>query len=162
MLALMIKIPPKKEECVFTPILILIWNLVFLILDYKIPCNSSLKKVTVLKDISLLWPPLPGKAIKAIFSPFTQNSVSPFLLSTSGQSQGSPTNLGGFSGLYWLAAGPVWSLGLIWHFEVSLQAILLLERGGLELNSRGQITRDPIAPCPDHTHPANSVVEPLG
>ena len=54
----------------------------FLLLDHKTPCNSSPMEGTVL---SLLWPLLPGEAIKAIFFSFTQNSVSAFLFGSGGQ-----------------------------------------------------------------------------
>ena len=87
--ALMTQIPPK-ERMHICPNPDSYLTTCFFLFYYKIPSNSSQcaafktlgKKKK--KDIRLLWHPLPGKAIKAIF-PFTQNSVSAFLFSTKGQ-----------------------------------------------------------------------------
>ena len=70
----MTRIPPKKEDAPLPSTLILIWNPVSLPFTIKLPTvlpNGGHS----LKGISLLWPPLPGKAIKAIFFSFTQNSL---------------------------------------------------------------------------------------
>ena len=67
--ALMTKIPPKKEECLFVPILIPIWKPVFLLFSIKLLTILS-NGGHSLESISLLCShPLPGKAIKLFFSP---------------------------------------------------------------------------------------------
>ena len=79
-----LQIPPKKEECIIALILDSYPETFFSPFYYKTPPflpNTG----PSLSDISLLWPPLPGKAIKAIFFSIIQNSVSAFLFSTGGQ-----------------------------------------------------------------------------
>ena len=51
---------------------------------YKTPPQFS-KRGQSLQGSNMLWPPLPGKAIKAIHFFFSQNYVSAFLLSTGGE-----------------------------------------------------------------------------
>ena len=46
------KILQKKEECIFTPPLILNQNSIFLLLDHKTPCNSSPREDTVFKAVA--------------------------------------------------------------------------------------------------------------
>lgn len=80
----MMKIPQKKEEWVFNPTLILIWNSIFLHLEYKILCNYPPRRAHSLK----YYPSMTSFALqsnKSIFFSSTQNSVSSFLFSTSGQ-----------------------------------------------------------------------------
>ena len=63
--------------------LILICGPIFHFPNYK-PLPNLSQRGHSLQGISLLWPPLPGKAVKLSFS-FTQNTVSAFLWGTSGQ-----------------------------------------------------------------------------
>ena len=80
----MAKISRKKEECIFYPTLILIENPVFLLLDYKTPCNSSPKESTVFRVSACCDLPCLQSNKKLFFSPSPQ-TVSAFLFGTSGQ-----------------------------------------------------------------------------
>lgn len=97
--ALMTKTDPKKDECMFVPILIPIWKPVFLLFAIKllpILSNWGGGEGTVFKALTCCDPPLPGKAIKLFFFPsFTPNSVSAFQFGTGRQRR----NCGGSSGL---------------------------------------------------------------
>ena len=61
-----------------------------MVLQLTTPCFlNTMKLLTIpshgLEGIGPLWPPLPGKAIKATLFYFVQNSVSAFLFSISDQ-----------------------------------------------------------------------------
>ena len=73
--ALMTKIPPNKEECMFVPILIPIWKPVFLLFTTKLLAIFSKWGWgwhTVFKALACCDPLLPGKAIKLFFNPLPQ------------------------------------------------------------------------------------------